>query len=119
VDYVCIMEGDRSLYCGRIRDGEGMVKSADELMWEVEALRDRISNLSGAVLRSSASLDVDTVLQEIAENARAQTGARGAVIHCLRRRGADRLRDLRPDCGRGARADRVAGRAAACGCSST
>ena len=56
------------------------MKSADELMREVEALRDRISSLSGAVLRISASLDVDTVLKEIAENARALTGARGAVI---------------------------------------
>ena len=32
------------------------------------------------MLRISASLDVDTVLKEIAENARALTGARGAVI---------------------------------------
>ena len=56
------------------------MKSADELSREVEALRDRISRLSGAVLRISASLDVDTVLKEIAENARALTGARGAVI---------------------------------------
>ena len=59
------------------------MKSADELMREVEALRDRISSLSGAVLRISASLDVDTVLKEIAENARALTGARGAVITAL------------------------------------
>ena len=56
------------------------MKSADELMREVEVLRNRISSLSGAVLRISASLDVDTVLKEIAENARALTGARGAVI---------------------------------------
>ena len=52
----------------------------DELMREIESLRVRISNLSGAVLRISASLDVDTVLKEIAENARALTGARAAVI---------------------------------------
>ena len=32
------------------------------------------------MLRISASLDVDTVLKEIADNARALTGARGAVI---------------------------------------
>ena len=60
--------------------GKGIMKSADELTREVEALRDRISSLSGAVLRISASLDVDTVLKEIADNARALTGARGAVI---------------------------------------
>ena len=56
------------------------MKSVDELNREIETLRDRISSLSGAVLRISASLDVDTVLKEIAENARALTGARGAVI---------------------------------------
>ena len=56
------------------------MNSADELTREVEALRDRISSLSGAVLRISASLDLDTVLKEIAESARALTGARGAVI---------------------------------------
>ena len=56
------------------------MKSADELMRKVEVLRNRISSLSGAVLRISTSLDFDTVLKEIAENARALTGARGAVI---------------------------------------
>ena len=47
---------------------------------EVEALRERIAALSAAILRISASLDVDTVLHEIAEAARALTGARYAVI---------------------------------------
>ena len=47
---------------------------------EVEALRERIAALSAAILRISSSLDVDTVLQEIAESARALTGARYAVI---------------------------------------
>ncbi|MCY4481473.1 MAG: response regulator [Spirochaetaceae bacterium] len=56
------------------------MKSADELMREIEALRNRIASLSGAVLRISASLDVDTVLNEIADNVRALTGARYAVI---------------------------------------
>ena len=56
------------------------MKSADELIREIEALRSRISSLSGAVLRISASLDVDTVLKEIADNARALTGARYAMI---------------------------------------
>ena len=57
-----------------------MVKSAHELMGEIDALRNRISSLSGAVLRVSVSLDVDTVLKEVAENARALTGAGCAVI---------------------------------------
>ena len=47
---------------------------------EIEALRERIAALSAAILRISASLDIDTVLQEIAESARALTGARYAVI---------------------------------------
>ena len=47
---------------------------------EIEALRERISTLTAAILRISASLDVDTVLREIAEAARALTGARYAVI---------------------------------------
>ena len=57
-----------------------MMKSVDERDREIEALRDRFSSLSAAVLRISASLDVETVLNEIAEAARALTGARYAVI---------------------------------------
>ena len=47
---------------------------------EVEALRERISALSAAVLRMSASLDVTTVLQEAADSARALTAARYGII---------------------------------------
>ena len=47
---------------------------------EIETLRKRISELTGAILRISASLDLDTVLHKIAEAARALTGARCAVI---------------------------------------
>ncbi|MDE2940713.1 MAG: response regulator [Chloroflexota bacterium] len=47
---------------------------------ELDALRERTAALSAAVLRISSSLDLDTVLQEIAESARALTGARYAVI---------------------------------------
>ena len=47
---------------------------------ENEALRDRISRLSAAVLRVSASLDLDTVLREVVESARALTGTRRGVI---------------------------------------
>ena len=39
-----------------------------------------VSDLSAAVLRISASLDVDTVLREVVESARAFTGARYGVI---------------------------------------
>ena len=52
------------------------MKSREELTREVEVLRDRISKLSAASLRISASLDIDTVLTEVVESARALTGAR-------------------------------------------
>ena len=51
-----------------------------ELRRENEALRERIARLSAAVLRISASLDVMTVLQEVADSARALTGARYGLI---------------------------------------
>ena len=47
---------------------------------EIEALRERISALSAAILRISASLDVATVLQEAVDGARALTGARFGLI---------------------------------------
>ena len=47
---------------------------------EIEILRERISALTAAILRISASLDVGTVVREIAEAARALTGARYAII---------------------------------------
>ena len=48
---------------------------------EAEALRQRISTLSAAILRISSSLDMATVLQEVVDSARALTGARrGAII---------------------------------------
>ena len=68
------------------------MKSADELAREIEALRERIARLNAATLRINASLDVDTVLNEIAENARALTGARYAVITTID--GAGELEDF-------------------------
>ena len=59
------------------------MNSPDELRRENEALRDRISRLSAAVLRISASLDLDTVLHEIVESTRALTGARYGGITTL------------------------------------
>ena len=52
----------------------------DELRQENAALRERISKLSTAILRISASLDLDTVLREIVDSARALTGARYGMI---------------------------------------
>ena len=57
------------------------MKSREELRRENEELRDRISRLSAAILRASASLDLNTVLHEVVESARALTGARyGGII---------------------------------------
>ena len=47
---------------------------------ELEALRERVSRLTAAILRISASLDVSTVLHEVVDSARALTGARYGVI---------------------------------------
>ena len=47
---------------------------------EIELLRQRISALSTAILRISASLDVTTVLQEAVDSARALTGARYGIV---------------------------------------
>ena len=54
--------------------------SPDERDRELQALRDRISVLSEAILRISASLDLATVLQEVVDSARALTSARYGVI---------------------------------------
>ena len=55
----------------------------DDLMREVEALRRRISVLSAASLRISASLDLDTVLHEVVDSARTLTGSGYGLIITL------------------------------------
>ena len=57
-----------------------MTDDYGELRREFEALHDRVSKLSAALLRVSASLDLDTVLQEVVDSARTLTGARYGVI---------------------------------------
>ena len=52
----------------------------NEIVRENEALRERVSQLSAAILRINASLDMDTVLQEAVDSARALTGARYGMI---------------------------------------
>ena len=52
----------------------------EELRRENEALRNRTARLTAAILRISASLDVDTVLQEVVDSARALTGTRGLPL---------------------------------------
>ena len=55
----------------------------DELRQDNRALRERLSKLSEASLRSSESLDVNTVLGEVVESARALTGAGAGGIATL------------------------------------
>ena len=65
------------------RTGTGVEEPLDETgepAREIEALRERISALSTAILRISASLDVTTVLQEAVDSARALTVARYGII---------------------------------------
>jgi len=57
-----------------------MNENPGELRQRVAALEDRLSGLSAAILRTSSSLDLDAVLKEIVDSARALTGARYAVI---------------------------------------
>ena len=53
-----------------------------------EALRARVSALSAASLRISASLDLETVLNEVVDSARALTGARFGAIATIDETGA-------------------------------
>ena len=59
------------------------MNSQGELMREVESLRRRISVLSAASLRISASLDLDTVLHEVVDSARTLTGSGYGLIITL------------------------------------
>ena len=61
-------------------DAHGESTSADPRNNQAEALRQRISTLSSAILRISASLDMEIVLQEAVHSARALTGARYGLI---------------------------------------
>ena len=61
---------------GGVREGleeDTTLTERNERNPDVEALRERILSLSGAILRISASLDVDTVLREVVTSARALT----------------------------------------------
>ena len=59
--------------------------NAAEHELETAALRDRLSRLSEASLRINESLDLDTVLQEVVDSARALTGsAQRAILEMLK-----------------------------------
>ena len=54
--------------------------NSEEQKCDVDALRERISTLTVAILRISESLDLETVLREVVEGARTLTGARYGAI---------------------------------------
>ena len=62
------------------RTRETQLAETDDLKREIEALRSRSATLNAAILRINASLDLDTVLDEVMESARALTGARWGVL---------------------------------------
>ena len=62
----------------------------DEMRRELRAVRERAAALSAAVLRTSASLDLATVLQEAVDTARALTAARYGIIVTVDEAGAVR-----------------------------
>ena len=63
------------------------MNKSNEMEAEIQALRERLSKLSAAVLRISSSLDLDTVLREVVASARALTGARYGVITTIDKTG--------------------------------
>ena len=64
-----------------------MTDSGDQKC-ENQALRERISTLTAAIQRISATLDLDTVLAEVVASARGLTGARYGVIVTVDEAGA-------------------------------
>ena len=61
-------------------DRDDELKKDDNRDQQIETLRNRLSKLSEASLRINESLDPDTVLQEILDNARSLTNAQYSVI---------------------------------------
>ena len=66
------------------------MSSADDTRRELQAARARIAALSAAILRTSASLDLATVLGEAVDTARALTAARYGIITTVDEAGAVR-----------------------------
>ena len=74
--------------CGAEHREGRQLETHDALRRENEALRARTSALSAASLRISASLDLETVLNEVVESARSLTGARFGAIATIDEAGA-------------------------------
>ena len=77
------LDSETARQCARIEliaSENIMSRAVPEARQEVAALRERNASLHAAILRISASLDLDTVLHEIVDSARALTGARYGMI---------------------------------------
>ena len=69
------MRGDAARKTGR-----GPLNDVPGLRREIRSLRDRFSRLSGTAVRVNSTLDLDAVLRDVVESARALTGASQGVI---------------------------------------
>ena len=92
----CVTRGGR---CRPQSSQGGELKPTDELRAENEALRDRLSQLSESSLRISESLDVNTVLREVVESARALTSAGCSGITTMDAPAADLSQPCAPPVG--------------------
>ena len=81
---------------GRTLIREERLKNRDELEREIEVLAGRIAALSAAVMRLGSSLELATVLQEVADSARLLTRVLQPHRHCRQIRRAVRFRHLGP-----------------------
>ena len=73
--WIASMQGAAEPGPGPKPDQDGRMQNPDELSREIQLLRERISRLSAASLRISASLDFTTVLHEVLQCAQTLTGA--------------------------------------------
>ena len=64
------------------------MNGADDTRRQLQAARARTAALSAAILRTNASLDLDTVLGEVVDSARTLTGARWGIIVTVDEAGA-------------------------------
>ena len=69
---------------------DDLARENESLRERISALSERISALSAASLRVGASLDLETVLNEVTESARALTGARYGAIATIDETGQPR-----------------------------
>ena len=77
------LDSETALQCAQIEliaSENIMSRAVPEARQEVAALRERNASLHAAILRIGVSLDLDTVLREIVDSARALTGARYGMI---------------------------------------